>query len=144
MGGFARGLGDGAIAVIGGAAGAGLAFGLTVAALARPLACAVVAVLAAAGVDRNHHHAPTPAAKNVAASSVNGSALRRRGAALNGVASVGASPRRRCASDFFRASSISDISEYQSRLRARCGPCASSADSANRVSGPTTPSARMP
>ena len=69
----------------------------------------LVAILPAteAGCERDHHQ--PPAATIAIASRSHGNGLRRRRRAVNGVPRSGASPRRRCDSDFFRASSINDM-----------------------------------
>ena len=106
-------------------------------------------VAAACGARARISHQPKPPAnRRKNATTINGSRPRRGRDAANGVPRSGASPRRRLASDFFRASRISDMRHCSqlchSTLRKRCGPDSSSADSANRVSGPTMPSGLMP
>lgn len=59
------------------------------------------------------HHQPTTPETRIAATS-HGKELRAGRAGLNGVARSGAAPSRRFASDFFRASRISDI--YEDRV----------------------------
>lgn len=73
------------------------------------LVAALVATLLSteAGCERNHHQ--PPAATIAIASRSHGSGLRRRRRAVNGVPRSGVSPRRRCDSDFFKASRINDM-----------------------------------
>jgi hypothetical protein len=168
--------------VFGAAAGAGLvAPGFALAAgVARSIlgglragAGAGIAVIGADGVaaiggaarsfDRVSHQ-PAAAATTISAAST-GKRLRLRRVETTGLPSVGASPSRRCCSDFFKASRISDMGflepapssgavDHSSSIagahapyrtvRASRGPLSSSAESANSVSGPTMPSALMP
>lgn len=61
------------------------------------------------GAGARVNHQPSAPAATMAISS-SGKTLLRRRAVANGVPRSGASPRRRLASDFFRASRISDMS----------------------------------
>jgi len=86
-------------------------------------------------------HQPAPA--EIKISPINkGKILRRRRVGIIGVPRCGVSPKRRVFSDFFKASNINDI--RYSRLCAKCGPSASTAVKAKKVSGPTIPSAVIP
>src|SRR5690348_5963207 len=67
---------------------------------------------AGAGVSRpNHHHNPMPSDSTI--TSIAHSGLRPRRTGVNGVPRSGACPRRRLASDFFKASRISDMGKIK-------------------------------
>ncbi len=115
--GVLAGAGDTGLDTTGRAAGAGFERRVSALAVTAAIAdgatfglvAAFVATLPSteAGCDRNHHQ--PPAAAIAIASRSHGSGVRRRRRAVNGVPRPGASPRRRCDSDFFKASRINDM-----------------------------------
>ncbi|MGH8122114.1 MAG: hypothetical protein ACREPT_05025, partial [Rudaea sp.] len=122
-GGAPAGAGDMGLDTIGSEAGGGckrrasamawVVLAAILAGAAAGLVAALVAILPSTGADCEcNHHQPPTAAIAIARRS-HGRGLRRRRRAVNGVPRSGAPPRRRCASDFFKASRINDMSDFR-------------------------------